>query len=107
MNHTRRSHIMNYHSSSIHTNLVTYNPQTSWHNYWLQHHQSWRCEPMISAERQTFLRQCLALSADIAYGYFPFKDISLSRADIEWLLATHDQGRGPINWFGPLQQERP
>jgi Pentapeptide repeats (8 copies) len=36
----------------------------------------------------------------------PFKDIKLSRADVEWLLATHDKGRGSIIWSDESQRER-
>src|SRR5437762_9554094 len=97
---------MNYHSSSIHTNVVTHNKQASWQNHWMQLHQSWRSEPMINIERQTFLRQRLALSADVEYSYFPLKDVSLCRADIEWLLAAHDEECGPIHWFDPLLPKR-
>src|SRR5436305_5563776 len=106
MNYTRRSNIMNYHYSSIDTNLVPYSTGASWQYHWTQLRQDWRREPMIDTERQTFLRKCLALSADIAHGHFPLKDVYLSRADIEWLLATHDEGRGPIDWLDPLQQKR-
>src|SRR5260370_10489006 len=37
---------------------------------------------------------------------FPFKDIKLHRADVEWLLATHENGRGPIDWKDEKQRER-
>lgn len=32
--------------------------------------------------------------------------MKLSRADIEWLLATHEQGRGPVDWRDENQRER-
>jgi len=68
-------------------------------------HYSWRTEPEIDFERQEFLRQRLAVQADIQRGVYPFKDVKLGRADIEWLLLTHEggQGHGPIDW-GDVQQ---
>ena len=29
---------------------------------------------------------------------YPFRNIKLTRADVEWLLATHENGRGPMDW---------
>lgn len=34
---------------------------------------------------------------------YPFKDIKLTRADIEWLLVTHNAGSGPIGWSDQSQ----
>ncbi len=34
------------------------------------------------------------------------KDIKLSRADVEWLLATHENGRGPVDWSDESQRSR-
>jgi hypothetical protein len=48
----------------------------------------WSTEPEISDERQQFLRQRLSLPPDIQQGMYPFSDIPLARADIEWLLIT-------------------
>ena len=36
----------------------------------------------------------------------PFKNIKLDRADVEWLLATHEHGRGPVDWSDEHQHER-
>jgi len=55
---------------------------------------SWRTGPEIDAERQKFLTERLAIAPDIQRGIYPFKDVSLTRADIEWLLITHADGRG-------------
>lgn len=46
-------------------------------------------------ERQKQLTNCLATVPDIEHGIYPFKGIKLSRADMEWLLATYGTGRGP------------
>lgn len=36
----------------------------------------------------------------------PFEGIKLSRADIEWLLANYENGRGPVDWSDESQRER-
>ena len=43
---------------------------------------------------------------NIGQHVYPFKNISLSRADVEWLLATHENGRGPVDWSDERQRER-
>jgi len=73
-------------------------------SYNQQYH--WRTEPEIHAERQQFLAECLATIPDIKQGIYPFKDIKLTRADIEWLLANHENGRGPVDWVDEQQRER-
>lgn len=67
---------------------------------------SWRTEPDIDAERQQFLAEHLAVEPDIRQSIYPFKDVRLTRADVEWLLANHEQGRGPIDWSDLQQRER-
>lgn len=67
---------------------------------------TWCTEPEIDVERQQFLRQRLTIVPDIQQGIYPFKDVRLSRADIEWLLITHEQGRGPIEWGDSSQRKR-
>ena len=66
----------------------------------------WRTEPDIDAERQQFLRQRLTVAPDVQQGIYPFRSVKLTRADIEWLLITHEQGRGPVEWSDPTQRER-
>ena len=77
---------------------------------WLAHWQArglpWRTEPEISLERQSYLAERLSIAPDIIRGIYAFKDIPLSRADVEWLLATHENGRGPIDWSDERQRER-
>jgi uncharacterized protein YjbI with pentapeptide repeats len=64
----------------------------------------WRTEPEIDAERQRFLGERRAVTPDMEHGIYPFRDesgaIQLTRADVEWLLATHSsRGRwGPVWW---------
>jgi uncharacterized protein YjbI with pentapeptide repeats len=67
---------------------------------------AWRTEPEIDAERQQFLRQRLTIVPDIQQAIYPFKDVRLTRADVEWLLITHEQGHGPVDWSDPSQSER-
>src|SRR5258707_4774627 len=57
--------------------------------------QPWRTEPEIELARQEALGRCLATDPDITRGIYPFKGMKLNRADVEWLLATHANGRGP------------
>ena len=80
--------------------------RAAWPVYWQKLGQLWRTEPEINAERQQYLAARLSITPDIENGIYPFKDIQLSRADIEWLLATHDDERGPIDWSDERQRER-
>jgi len=80
--------------------------RNAWHTYWQKLGQSWRSEPEINTERQKYLAERLRIIPNIEQGMYPFKDIKLSRADIEWLLATHEEGRGPIDWSDERQRER-
>lgn len=65
---------------------------------WAALGQPWRTEPEIDAARQHILRERLATEVDILAGRFPFAGFTLTRADVEWLLATHENGRGPVIW---------
>lgn len=62
--------------------------------------------PEIGAERQDYLSRRLDVRPDIAAGVYPFKGVELTRADVEWLLANHDGGRGPVDWSDPAQRDR-
>lgn len=53
----------------------------------------WRTEPEIDPARQEQLARCLATIPDITQGSYPFRGMKLSRADVEWLLTTHEKGR--------------
>jgi uncharacterized protein YjbI with pentapeptide repeats len=68
-----------------------------WRAYWHACGQPWRTEPEISASRVRALRFRLDVARD--RGEYPFKDVEprLTRADIEWLLANHEHGRGPVH----------
>ena len=74
--------------------------------FWADQGQPWRTEPEIAAERQAQLAARRAITPDVVRGEFPFKGVRLERADIEWLLATHDDGRGPVDPHDERQRER-
>ena len=59
-----------------------------WCKYWQAQGQAWRTEPEIDEERQEYLARCLTSMPAIEDDVYPFKDVKLNRADIEWLLAT-------------------
>lgn len=80
----------------------------AWKDYWKVLGQSWRNEPEIGQDRQKFLTSRRGITPSIEQGIYPFKGIEpkLTRADIEWLLATHENGRGPVDWSDGSQRER-
>jgi len=79
----------------------------AWRVYWQAQGQPWRTEPEIDNERQVYLAGRRAISPDIEHGIYPFKGVKLNRADVEWLLATHENGRGPVmNWRDESQRSR-
>ncbi len=72
--------------------------RTEWLAYWKTVGQEWRTEPEIDLDRQRFLTECLAIKVDLDEGIYKFRDVKLKRADVEWLLANHDNGHGPVDW---------
>lgn len=90
--------------------LTSQRPTTTdtviWHMYWERQGQPWRTQPEIDAERQKYLEQRRHRLFKENKLIDPLRDIPLSRADIEWLLATHEHGRGPVGWNDPEQRER-
>ena len=66
----------------------------------------WRQEPEIGAERQQYLTLRRAIAPNIARGVYPFGGERLTRADVEWLLATLGDGAGPIAWDDEGQRGR-
>ncbi len=69
------------------------NDDRAWHAYWEAQAQPWRTEPEINSERQQYLGEHLTVK-EREWERYPFKDIVLGRADVEWLLANYDDGRG-------------
>jgi uncharacterized protein YjbI with pentapeptide repeats len=90
----------------VEAGLPTGDDKAEWAKFWKSNKQPWRTEPRISKERQHYLAERRKIEPDIEEGIYPFKDIKLSRADIEWLLSTHENGRGPVNWNDERQRER-
>lgn len=93
------------------TSVATPPPPTSddpkaWRSYWKAQGHSWRTEPEIDVERQKYLAERRNIIPNIEQGIYPFKDMKLSRADVEWLLATHEDGKGPVDWSDESQQRR-
>jgi hypothetical protein len=89
--------------------LPSADDRDGWYAHWKAPGMSWRREPEIDAERPAYLDDGRrTVRPDIVKGIYPFKDIRLSRADVEWLLATPESGgvRGPVDWSGASQQER-
>src|SRR5947209_7411482 len=84
----------------------TTDKREDWKAYWEAQGQPWRTEPEINNERQKYLDERRNIRPDIEQGIYPFKDVRLSRADVEWLLATHENGRGPVDWNDENQQQR-
>jgi uncharacterized protein YjbI with pentapeptide repeats len=77
-----------------------------WRTHWRQQGQFWRSEPEIAPERQRELAERRLLAPHVARGVYPFSGMRLTRADVEWLLATHESGRGPVDWSDEAQRER-
>ena len=81
----------------------TSDDQDQWKAYWTAQGEPWRTEPEISSERQEELaRRRDTIKPHVEKGIYPFKDVRLTRADIEWLLHEH----GPIDWNDESQRER-
>src|SRR5919109_975362 len=91
----------------------------AWKVYWKAQGQPWRIEPEIDKERQKYLseRRDIELERASLYpelisefeqGSFPFENIKLTRADVEWLLATHESRGlcGPVDLSDENQRER-
>lgn len=83
------------------------NDSAGWLVYWTQLGQPWRTECEIDEQRQHFLQDRLA-SYQHNHLTAPFQALKLTRADIEWLLASHrdEDGVGPIDWADASQRAR-
>lgn len=79
----------------------------NWRNHWERCNQFWRSEPEIERQRKEELAQRRRDTLpNIEEGVYPFKGMKLTRADIEWLLASHENGRGPVMWDDMSQRGR-
>jgi len=77
-----------------------------WKVYWEQQGQPWRTEPEIDIERQKYLAERRYIEPDFQRDIYPFSNIKLNRADIEWLLVTYENGRGPVDSRDESQRRR-
>ncbi len=77
-----------------------------WRVYWNAQGMPWRTKPEISGERQRYLGERRGIHPNVQQGIYPFKDVVLGSADLEWLLATHESGRGPVIWDDESQRKR-
>jgi uncharacterized protein YjbI with pentapeptide repeats len=77
--------------------VPTTNDLDAWSAYWKAHNQPWRTEPEIDTKRQKELVARCTIIPDIKHGIYPFTGMKLNRADIEWLLGSHENGCGPVN----------
>lgn len=68
--------------------------------------QKWCREPEIADERKQELDRLRKTRANFQSGTFPFGGQKLTRAEVEWLLVTHGDGQGPVNWCDPDQDKR-
>jgi uncharacterized protein YjbI with pentapeptide repeats len=84
----------------------TTNDQAEWRAYWQTQGQPWRKEPEITEQRQKQLAAKRAIAASVEQSVYPFGGEKLTRADVEWLLITHEQGRGPVDWSDTEQRDR-
>ncbi len=80
--------------------------RAEWLAYWKSVDQPWRTEPEIDVERQQYLTQRLTIQVDLDEGIYQFKGVKLNRADIEWLLVQHENGRGPVDACDPEHLNR-
>jgi len=95
---------------SIATQQQNPRPQTreraAWKAYWEECGLHWRTEPEIDENRQAVLSAHRVTAPDFDEGIYPFRGVKLDRADVEWLLATHEGGRGPVDIHDWQQLER-
>jgi len=96
---------LSYTSPLLHQPSDPKSPE-EWRIHWQKQNQPWRTEPEIPLARQKELSKHLAIVPNIEKGLYPFKGMHLSRADVEWLLAAHENGRGPVDWSDEKQRNR-
>src|SRR5262249_53785871 len=80
--------------------------RAGWRAYWQTRQQPWRTEPELDEERQGRLARRQELVPNIRDGIYPFGGMTLGRAEVEWLLAAHEHGRGPVDWNDEAQRAR-
>lgn len=80
----------------------------AWRAYWAVRGWAWRTQPEIDEQRQAALGAQRAITPNSKKSVYPFKDARLTRADVEWLLVTHESNgrRGPVDWADERQRQR-
>jgi uncharacterized protein YjbI with pentapeptide repeats len=81
------------------------NDQRAWHAYWQAQNQPWRTEPEIDDERRQYLDERLA-HKEREWEHFPFKEVVLARADVEWLLERTQEQRIIAEQGEPVRPKR-
>jgi hypothetical protein len=71
---------------------------------WAAQDMPWRRETEIDDERKRFLAGKRATPADEEKNRFPYSGVTLTRADVEWLLATHGSGEWLDQSIGTIQR---
>src|SRR5262245_31921003 len=56
--------------------------------YWRSPDQRWRTRARIDPVRERVLAHCLTITPDVKKGIYPFKEVRLSRPDVEWLVTS-------------------
>lgn len=80
--------------------------RAAWRAWWRSQGQNWRTDPEISPDRQAILAERRMIVPEVRASAYPFAGMSLARADVEWLLANHENGRGPVQWDDVAQRDR-
>src|SRR5258706_3100491 len=82
--------------------------RTRWEAYWAAQGMPWRTQPEIDEERQRYLVERQSIPADHLSETFPYSNVNLTRADVEWLLSRHESlgMTGPVDWSDQRQHER-
>lgn len=101
-------------SDDVHLSLATLQRPAiaagddAWRAYWAARGWPWRTQPEIDARRQAYLTTQRHITPNSKKSVYPFKDTRLARADVEWLLATHESNgiRGPVDWSDERQRQR-
>src|SRR5436853_418560 len=74
----------------------TTSDRDTWRAYWQAQGQLWRTEPEIDSDRKMYFAERLSIASNIEQGIYPFKDVILCRADVEFLLKLHEDNHGPV-----------
>ncbi|HCF85950.1 MAG TPA: hypothetical protein DEV72_12185, partial [Ktedonobacter sp.] len=71
----------------------------AWRTYWNTQGWPWRTEPEISEKQKDYLKIRYCIAPDYGQDSYPFQNITLSRADIEWLIVAYKDGLLTVRSF--------